>query len=73
MTVRELKNSVEQYNRGLAYRLFRDKVLLNQALCGKMKRTPEEALPELYPPKKTYKMPDWLKRRYEKQMKKGGR
>lgn len=70
MTVKELKNSLEQYNRGLAYRMFRDKILLNQALTGKLKRTPEEALPELYPPRKTYKMPAWLKERYRKQ--KGG-
>lgn len=73
MTVKELKNSVEQYNQGLAYRMFRDKVLLNQSLAGKMKRTPEEALPELFPPKKTYNMPNWLRERYEKQLQKGGR
>jgi len=73
MTVCELKNSVEQVNKGLAYVLFRDKILLNRALVGKMKRTPEEELPELFPPKKTYKMPDWLKRRYEKQLEKGGK
>jgi len=71
MTIRELRNSIEQVNKGLAYFLFRDKVLMNQALVGKMKRTPEEALPELFPPKKSYKMPNWLKKRYEKQ-KKGG-
>lgn len=70
MTLKELKNSLEQANKGLAYYMFRDKVLLNQALTGKLKRTPQEALPELYPPRKTYKMPTWLKERYKKQ--KGG-
>ena len=67
MTLKELKNATEQINKGLAYRLFKDKVLMGQALVGKMKRTPQEALPELYPPKKTYKMPEWIRKRYEKQ------
>ena len=71
MTIKELRNSLEQANKGLAYVLFRDKVLMNQALVGKMKKTPEDALPELFPPKKTYKMPNWLLRRYEKQQKGG--
>ena len=55
MTLKELRNTIEQVNKGLAYVLFKDKVLMNQALVGKMKRTPEEALQELYPPKKTYR------------------
>lgn len=71
MTLKELRNSLEQVNKGLAYYMFKDKVLLNQALVGKLKGTPEEALPELYPPKKTYQMPEWIRKRYEKQ-KKGG-
>lgn len=71
MTLKELRNSIEQVNKGLAYKLFKDKVLMNQALVGKMKRTPEDACPELYPPKKTYRMPEWLLKRYEKQ-KRGG-
>ena len=73
MTLKELRDSIEQANKGLAYVLFRDKTLLNQALVGKLKRTPEEALPELFPPKKTYKMPDWVRKRYEKQIQKGGK
>lgn len=72
MTLKELRNAIEQANKGLAYMLFKDKVLMSQALVGKMKTTPQEALPELFPPKKTYKMPDWLKQRYIKQQK-GGR
>ena len=72
MTLNELRNSIEQVNKGLAYRLFKDKILMSQALVGKMKKTPQEALPELYPPKKTYRMPTWLRKRYEKQQK-GGR
>ena len=69
----ELENALKNVNKGLAYFLFRDKVLMNQALAGKMKKTPEEALPELYPVKKTYEMPQWLKERYLKQQLKGGR
>ena len=71
MTLKELRNTLINVNKGLAYVLFKDKVLMNQALAGKMKKTIEEACPELYPPKKIYKMPDWLKERYKKQ--KGGR
>lgn len=73
MTLKELVNALKNVNKGLSYFLFKDKVLMNQALAGKMKRTPEEANPELYPPKKTYEMPDWLKERYKKQQMKGGR
>lgn len=71
MTLWELKNGLEQANKGLAYTLFKDKVLLNQSLSGKMKKTPEEACPELYPPKKTYRMPEWIRKRYEKQRRGG--
>lgn len=67
MTLKELHNAYNNVNKGLSYFLFKDKVLMSQALAGKMKRTPEEANPELYPPKKTYKMPEWLKERYSKQ------
>lgn len=67
MTLAELNGALNNANKGLAYFLFRDKILMSQALMGKMKRTPEEALPELFPAKKTYKMPDWLKERYKKQ------
>ena len=72
MTLKELLNGLEQANKGLAYTLFKDKVLLNQSLAGKMKKTPQEACPELFPPKKTYRMPDWLAKRYKKQQRRGG-
>lgn len=71
MTLKELKNSLTNVNKGLGYVLFKDKVLMTQALAGKLKKKPEDACPELYPPKKTYKMPEWLKERYNKQ--KGGK
>ena len=70
MTLKELTNAVEQENKGLAYKMFRDKITMSKALVGKMKKTPQEEFPELFPPKKTYKMPNWLRRRYEK---KGGK
>ena len=67
MTLKELKNALEQYNKGLAYQMFKQAYLTGLAFCGKFPKSPEDACKELYPPKKTYKMPDWLKKRYMKQ------
>lgn len=67
MTIKELKNALKEHNKGLAYEMYKGALLNAQAVFGKIKEKPEEALPELYPPKKTYKMPEWLKERYYKQ------
>ena len=67
MTLKELNAAVEGYNKGLSYRMFKQAYLVGLAFAGKFPKSPEEANKELYPPKKTYKMPAWLKERYYKQ------
>lgn len=66
MTLKELRETLRNVNKGLAYSLYQSALLTGLAFCGKLPKSPEEAMPELYPPKKTYKMPDWMKRKYLK-------
>ena len=71
MTLKELRNTVIQINKGLAYKMYKQAYLIGLAFAGKLPDKVEKACKELYPPKKTYKMPEWVRERYEKQMKKG--
>lgn len=60
---------LEACKQGLAYKMWKEAALVAMATLGKKyPETPEKASPELYPPKKTYKMPEWLK---ERQARKG--
>ena len=67
MTLYELKNALKEVNAGLAYTMWKQAMLTISMLSEKRPETPEKASPELYPPKKTYKMPDWVKKKYLKQ------
>ena len=64
MTLYELKNTLREVNAGLAYKMWRQGAITISMLGKNAPKTPEEASPELYPPKKTYKMPDWVKQKY---------
>lgn len=66
MDLNELDRTLEMRRKGLAYEIWK-KGNLNQML-KEYPSNPEEACPELYPPKKTYKMPNFLKEKYYKQM-----
>lgn len=71
MTLKELINTLNQRKKGLAYTLWKGANLNGAAFGSKnYPSTPEEACPELYPPKPSIKMPDFLK---EKWLRKGGR
>lgn len=71
MTIRELLKTLEQRKKGLAYKMWKTANLTGTSIAGKeFPSTPEEASPELYPPKVSIKMPDFLK---EKWLKKGGK
>ena len=72
MTPKELLNTLEQRRKGLSYHVWKLSNLVGAAFCdsGKFPSTPEEACPELNPPKASIKMPNYLK---EKWLKKGGR
>lgn len=70
MTFKELNKTLEMRKKGQAYELWKLANLVGCAIVGKkFPNNPEEACPELYPPKPTIKMPDFLK---EKFLKRGG-
>lgn len=62
MDLKELENVLEQRKKGLAYNLWKQ-AMLNTFVRDpeQFPKTPEDASPELYPPPKTYKMPEFLK------------
>ena len=70
MTLAELLDTLENRRKGLGYRMWKEAYLNALAQSnGKFPATPEDAAPELFPPKKSIPMPDFLK---EKWLKKGG-
>lgn len=60
MTLKELQEAYISVNKGLAYKMWRQANLNCLVLSKNFPKTPEEACPELYPPKKKYQMPDFL-------------
>lgn len=63
MTITELESTLEQRKKGLAYKLWKQANLntfVNRP--DLFPNTPQDACPELYPPPKTYKMPEFLKK-----------
>ena len=66
MTLYELKETLINRRKGLAYKMWKQAILIGQLFEKKYPENPETACPELYPPKKSYKMPDWLKEKYYK-------
>lgn len=70
MDLKELINTLEQRRKGLAYRMWKEALLTGWSAMGKnYPKTPQDACPELFPPKKRIKMPYWLKKKW---LKKGG-
>ena len=64
LTISELTEMLEARRKGQAYEMWKQANLIGLAAFGKKyPNKPEEACPELYPPKKRYKMPDFLKER----------
>lgn len=62
MDLNELNNTLEKRRMGLGYELWKLACLNTFVLSpDKMPESPEDASPELYPPRKTYKMPEFLK------------
>lgn len=71
MTVKELIKTLEMRRKGLAYKMWKSANLNGASVASKnYPSTPEEACPELYPPKASIRMPNFLK---EKWVKRGGR
>lgn len=66
MTLYELRETLINRRKGQAYNLWKNAILIGRLFNKDFPETPEDACPELYPPKKTYKMPDWMKEKYSK-------
>lgn len=67
LTIAELIEMLEARRKGHAYSMWKQAGLIaNATLSKKYPESPENASPELYPAKKTYKMPQWLKERQKK-------
>ena len=68
LTIAELSEMLEARKKGQAYSIWKQAGLIAVACFSKKyPETPEQASPELYPPKKKYKMPDFLKNRARKE------
>lgn len=61
LTISELLDMVKYKQMGLAYQLWKQAEITARMFSKEPYETPEKASPELYPPKKTYKMPEFLK------------
>lgn len=66
MTLLELRNTLINRRKGLAYTMWKQAILFGELFNKDFPENPEDASPELYPPKKTYKMPEWMKEKYYK-------
>ena len=64
MTLYELKSALREVNVGLAYTMWKQAILTISMMSKKPPKNPEAGSPELYPPKKTYKMPEWVAKKY---------
>jgi len=61
MTISELISTLENRQKGLAYKVWKQAYLIGVAFGGKnYPRTPQKASPELYPKPKTIPMPSGL-------------
>ena len=62
LTIAELDEMLEERKQGHDYKLCKQYNLIATACFSKnYPETPEKASPELYPPKKKFKRPDFLK------------
>lgn len=66
MTLYELKISLISKRKGLANHLYKEAVIIGRLFNKNFPESAEKAFPELYPPKKTYKMPEWMVEKYLK-------
>ena len=62
----ELINTIEQRRKGLAYKIWRLASFTRHPFIKDFPETPQDACPELYPPKKTIPLEDWMIRKYYK-------
>ena len=61
MDLNELESTLINRRRGIANECFMVGMLSRTALAKELPDTPEKAFPYMFPPKKKYVMPDFLK------------
>jgi hypothetical protein len=73
MTLKELSETLENRKKGLAYELWKQAVLITMGVSDLLKdkksksvfpKTPQEACPELYPPRPSLKIKTKLNKKY---------
>lgn len=73
MTLKELSETLERRKKGLAYKLWKQAVLITMGVSDLLKdkkskssfpNSPQEACPELYPPKPSLKLNVKLNKKY---------
>lgn len=72
MDLNELESTLINRRKGIANECFMIGMLSRTALAKDLPKTPEEMYPYMYPPKKKYVMPDFLKEKYLEQLKERG-
>lgn len=72
MDMNELESTLINRRKGIANECFMIGALARTALVKEIPDTPEKAFPYMYPPKKKYVMPDFLKQRAIETLKERG-
>ena len=74
MDLNELESTLINRRKGIALECFMIGTLARTALVKEIPDTPEKAFPYMYPPKKKYVMPEFLKEKaIETLMERGGK
>lgn len=63
MDLNELESTLINRRKGVANECFMVGMLARSALIKEMPNTPEKAFPNMFPPKKKYVMPSFLKQK----------
>lgn len=72
MDIIELESTLINRRKGIANECFMIGMLSRTALAKELPKTPEEAYPYMFPPKKRYVMPDFLKEKAIETLKERG-
>ena len=72
MDLNELESTLINRRKGIANECFMIGMLSRTTLAKDLPKTPEEMYPYMYPPKKKYVMPDFLREKYLEQLKERG-
>lgn len=64
LDLEELENTIIQRRKGLAYKIWRLSSFVKHPFIENFPEKPEDAMPELYPPKPSIPMPDFLMKKY---------